>query len=98
MVLTSDCTGGVSVSHRIHVVTILTRGLQVGVQEVQDLDSDRPRVVDRGVPPRLDRICIRRVQRGAPPPIREIGILLPNNKRQHLTLHIQEEVLLYASC
>ena len=27
---------------------------------------------------------------------REIGILLPNNQRQHRTLHIQEDVLPYA--
>ena len=29
---------------------------------------------------------------------REIGILLPNNQRQHRTLHIQEDVLPYALC
>ena len=29
---------------------------------------------------------------------REIGILLPNNQRQHRTLHIQKDVLPYASC
>jgi len=29
---------------------------------------------------------------------REIGILLPNNKRQHRTLHIQEDVLPCALC
>ena len=28
----------------------------------------------------------------------EIGILLPNNQRQHSTLHIQEDVLPYALC
>jgi len=27
---------------------------------------------------------------------RDIGILLPNNQRQHRTLHIQEDVLPYA--
>jgi len=26
----------------------------------------------------------------------EIGIVLPNNQRQHRTLHIQKDVLLYA--
>ena len=29
---------------------------------------------------------------------REIGILLPNNQRQHRTLHIQKDVLHYALC
>ena len=29
---------------------------------------------------------------------REIGILLPNNQRQHRTLHIQKDVLPYALC
>jgi hypothetical protein len=29
---------------------------------------------------------------------RKIGILLPNNQRQHRTLHIQEDVLPYALC
>ena len=29
---------------------------------------------------------------------KEIGILLPNNLRQHRTLHIQKDVLLYALC
>ena len=29
-------------------------------------------------------------------PYREIGILLPNNQRQHRTLHIQKDVLPYA--
>jgi len=28
----------------------------------------------------------------------EIGILLPNNQRQHRTLHIQKDVLPYALC
>ena len=28
----------------------------------------------------------------------EIGILLPNNQRQHCTLHIQKDVLPYAFC
>ena len=28
----------------------------------------------------------------------EIGILLPNNQRQHRTLHIQKDVLSYALC
>ena len=28
----------------------------------------------------------------------EIGILLPNNKRQHRTLHIQKDVLPHALC
>jgi hypothetical protein len=28
----------------------------------------------------------------------EIGVLLPNNERQHLTLHIQKDVMLYALC
>ena len=27
---------------------------------------------------------------------REIGILLPNNQRQHRTLHIEEDLLSYA--
>jgi len=31
-------------------------------------------------------------------PFREIGILLPNNQRQHRTLHIQKDVLPYALC
>jgi len=30
--------------------------------------------------------------------VREIGILLPNNQRQHRTLHIQKDVLPYALC
>jgi len=30
--------------------------------------------------------------------LREIGILLPNNQRQHRTLHIQKDVLPYALC
>jgi len=29
---------------------------------------------------------------------RKIGILLPNNQRQHRTLHIQKDVLPYALC
>ena len=29
---------------------------------------------------------------------KEIGILLPNNQRQHRTLHIQTDVLPYALC
>ena len=29
---------------------------------------------------------------------RQIGILLPNNQRQHCTLHIQKDVLPYALC
>jgi hypothetical protein len=29
---------------------------------------------------------------------REIGISLPNNQRQHRTLHIQKDVLPYALC
>ena len=29
---------------------------------------------------------------------REIGILLPNNQRQHRTLYIQKDVLPYALC
>jgi len=29
---------------------------------------------------------------------REIDILLPNNQRQHRTLHIQKDVLPYAVC
>jgi len=29
---------------------------------------------------------------------REIGMLLPNNQRQHRTLHIQKDVLPYALC
>jgi len=29
---------------------------------------------------------------------REIGILLPNNQRQHRALHIQKDVLPYALC
>ena len=29
---------------------------------------------------------------------REIGILLPNDQRQHRTLHIQEDVMPYALC
>ena len=29
---------------------------------------------------------------------REIGVLLPNNQRQHRTLHIQKDVLPYALC
>ena len=29
---------------------------------------------------------------------REIDILLPNNQRQHRTLHIQNDVLPYALC
>ena len=33
-----------------------------------------------------------------PAPYREIGILLPNNRRQHRTLHIQKDVLPYALC
>ena len=28
----------------------------------------------------------------------EIGILLPNNQRQHRTLHIQRDLLPYALC
>jgi hypothetical protein len=28
----------------------------------------------------------------------EIGILLPNNRRQHRTLHIEKDVLPYAFC
>jgi len=28
----------------------------------------------------------------------EIGILLPNNQRQHRTLHIQQDMLPYALC
>ena len=38
---------------------------------------------------------------GAPPECledEEIGILLPNNQRQHRTLHIQKGVLPYALC
>ena len=31
-------------------------------------------------------------------PERLIGILLPNNQRQHRTLHIQKDVLPYALC
>ena len=31
-------------------------------------------------------------------PISFIGILLPKNQRQHRTLHIQKDVLPYASC
>ena len=31
-------------------------------------------------------------------PTPEIGILLPNNQRQHRTLHIQRDVLPYALC
>jgi len=36
----------------------------------------------------------------APAPIsdKEIGILLPNNQRQHRTLHLQKDVLPYALC
>ena len=30
--------------------------------------------------------------------LREIGILLPNNQRQHRTLHIQKDVLPFALC
>ena len=30
--------------------------------------------------------------------IRENGIVLPNNQRQHRTLHIQKDVLPYAVC
>ena len=29
---------------------------------------------------------------------REIGILLPNNRRRHRTLHIQKDVLPYVLC
>ena len=37
--------------------------------------------------------------KSAPPPTsRDIGILLPNNQRQHRTLHIQKDVLPYALC
>jgi len=32
------------------------------------------------------------------PALPEIGILLPNNQRQHRTLHIQKDVLPYALC
>jgi len=32
----------------------------------------------------------------SPTSAREIGMLLPNNQRHHRTLHIQEDVLLYA--
>ena len=32
------------------------------------------------------------------PPALEIGILLPNNQRQHRTVHIQKDVLPYALC
>jgi len=28
----------------------------------------------------------------------EVGILLPNNQRQHRSLHIQKDVLTYALC
>ena len=36
---------------------------------------------------------------GAPAnPEREVGILLPNNLRQHRTLHILKDVLPYALC
>jgi len=28
----------------------------------------------------------------------DVGILLPNNQRQHRTLHIQKDVLSYALC
>jgi len=31
-------------------------------------------------------------------PLKEIGILLPNNQRQHRTLHIQKGMLPYALC
>jgi hypothetical protein len=31
-------------------------------------------------------------------PVKEIGIFLPNNQRQHRTLHIQMNVLPYAMC
>ena len=30
--------------------------------------------------------------------LKEIGILWPNNQRQHRTLHIQKDVLPYALC
>ena len=33
-----------------------------------------------------------------PPCSEEIGTLLPNNQRQHRTLHIHEDVLPYALC
>ena len=30
--------------------------------------------------------------------VREIGMLLPNNQRQHHTVHLQKDVLPYALC
>jgi len=32
------------------------------------------------------------------PGLREIGMSLPNNQRQHRTVHIQKDVLTYALC
>ena len=42
----------------------------------------------------MDDSCFHRAR----PTLNEIGILLPNDQRQHRTLHIQKDVLPYALC
>ena len=54
-------------------------------------------MVQRASPWSLKRSCLPRSSTRRPCS-REIGILLPNNQRQHRTLQIQEDVLPYALC
>jgi len=41
---------------------------------------------------------MKRIAQDKVPTPLEIGILLPNNQRQHRTLHTQKDVLPYALC
>ena len=56
-------------------------------------DVHEPELVDRGIGVVGPLLFGERLEAELRPCAREIGVLLPNNQRQHRTLHIQKDVL-----
>jgi len=44
------------------------------------------------------KLLVSGLIKGFEPSFQEVGILLPNNQRQHRTLHVPKDVLPYALC